>query len=163
MSFRGLQKIRTFTQINHGKIERVFPLLCPVREADWLDGWDFSMIYSKSGLIEKNCVFSTPHHGEQKTIWHVTQYDRDRYFIEFLRVTPNENVVRINIQLVSLDEETTSTTITYQFTALSQEQNEFIETELDTIFLSSMNWWERAINHYLATGEKLLKRSKQEQ
>ena len=31
---------RTYTQQLVAEPSAVFPLLCPVREADWIDGWD---------------------------------------------------------------------------------------------------------------------------
>ncbi len=102
MEFKGIQQTQSYTQINNGNIEQVFPLLCPVREKDWLDGWEYKMIHSKSGLIEKDCVFSTPNTGKLETIWQVTQYDKLNYKIEFLKLTPTENVVKINIQLEKL-------------------------------------------------------------
>ncbi len=108
MEFKGIQKSLNFTQSNTGSIEEVFPLLCPVREKDWLDGWDYRMIYSSSGLIEKDCVFTTLHHGKFETVWHVTQYDKVNYKIEFLRVTPSENVVKINIHLERVNEQQTT-------------------------------------------------------
>ncbi len=154
--FIGLQKTLEFTQTNHGNIDQVFPLLCPVREADWLDGWEYKMIHSKSGLIEQDCVFSTPHHGKFETIWQVTQYDKEHYHIEFVRLTPKENIVKINIKLKEIDTKTTQADISYQYTALNPEQNEFIKNELEQSFKQSMNWWEKAINHYLATNKMLL-------
>jgi hypothetical protein len=33
---------RSYTQSLVGRPEAVFPLLCPVREADWIPGWDRS-------------------------------------------------------------------------------------------------------------------------
>ena len=143
------------TQLNTGGIDEVFLLLCPVREKDWLDGWDYRMIYSQSGLAEKDCVFATSHHGKYETIWHITQYDRPNHKIEFLRVTPSENVVRINIDLEEIDTEQTNTKISYQYTSLSEEVNRFIEADLEKSFLKSMDWWEKAINHYLINGEML--------
>jgi hypothetical protein len=157
MEFKGIQQILSYIQINNGNIEEVFPLLCPVREKDWLDGWDYKMIYSKSGLIEKDCVFTTPHHGRLETIWHVTQYDKPKFKIEFLRITPVENVVRINIALEQINKEQTKAFIDYQYTALNEEQNKFIKTELKQSFIDSMKWWEKAINHYLETGKMLKK------
>ena len=68
MEFVGIQKTFEFTRENTGSIDEVFPLLCPVRERDWLDGWEFRMIHSSSGLIEKDCVFATPHHGKLETV-----------------------------------------------------------------------------------------------
>ena len=155
MEFKGIQKTLNYTQLNTGKINEVFPLLCPVREKDWLDGWDFQMIYSQSGLAEKDCVFTTPHHGKYDTVWHITQYDQSNRKIEFLRVTPSENVVRINIELEESGTQQTSTKISYQYTSLSEEVNRFIEADLEISFLKSMVWWEKAINHYLKTGEML--------
>ena len=157
MEFIGLKKTLTYTQINNGSIKDVFPLLCPVREKDWLDGWDYEIVYSSSELIEKDCVFTTPHHGEFSTVWQVTQYDKTDYKIEFLRVTPFENVVKINIQLAPLGTDKTEAVIDYQYTALNEEQNRFIETGLEKSFNESMQWWEKAINHYLLTGEMLRK------
>src|SRR2546427_12204443 len=55
-----------YTQTNDAPPEIVFPMLCPVREADWVPGWQYKMIYSKSGMAEAGCVFTTPNgwHGD---------------------------------------------------------------------------------------------------
>jgi hypothetical protein len=155
MEFKGIQRTFSYTQINNGSIEEVFPLLCPVREKDWIDGWEYKIIHSKSGVIEKDCVFTTPQHGELETVWHVTQHDKMNYKIEFLRITPTENVVRINIRLERIAEQKTKVFIDYQYTALNENQNKFISTDLEQSFIESMQWWEKAINHYLATGTML--------
>ena len=157
MEFWGIRVSKTYQQINQAAPEKVFPLLCPVREKDWLDGWDYTMIYSESGLIEEGCVFSTPHHGVHDTVWYVTVYDKVNYKIEFVRVTPEEEVVRINIRLSGKEDGTTILTITYQYTALNERKNEWLRTQLDKEFRESMIWWEKAINHYLRTGKMLKK------
>lgn len=157
MSFQGKQKACCYIQSNKGSLDDVFPLLCPVREKDWLDGWNYTIIHSKSGLIEKDCVFTTPHHGEHEAVWHVTQYDPTDYRIEFFRITPGENVVRINIDLEKVTDTETNVHIRYQHTALNEEANFYIENQLKDDFCESMKWWEKSINHYLETGEKLLK------
>ncbi len=158
MAFEGKQKTYHFIQSNCGSVEDVFPLLCPVREADWLDGWKYKMIQSKSGLIEQDCVFTSPHHGKFDTVWQVTQYDKENYKIEFLRVTPTENVVKINIRLEKINEQETKTLIDYQYTGLNDQQNSYIEDDLENDFRNNMEWWEKSINHYLTTG-KMLKSS----
>ncbi|KAA3614961.1 MAG: hypothetical protein D8M58_10940 [Calditrichaeota bacterium] len=156
MSFKGVQKVFSYTQVNNASPEKVFQLLCPVREKEWLDGWDCKMIHSKSGIIEKNCVFTTPHHGESETVWHVTNYDPEKYEIEFFRVTPNETTVRINIKLSSKSNSQTNTYIEYLYTALNEQQNEIIKYNLENSFIESMLWWESAINHFLKTGKMLV-------
>ncbi len=39
---------------------RVFPLLCPVRETEWADGWLPDLVISSSGIAERDCIFITP-------------------------------------------------------------------------------------------------------
>jgi len=152
---KAVQKTFTYKQLNEGTPKEVFPLLCPVREKDWLDGWDYKMIYSKSGLVEKDCVFSTSYHGKLD-IWYVSQYDRSKFKIEFIRVTPDESVVKINISLSQNDNNKTEAKISYQYTGLNEEQNNFIQNGLEEQFNKNMKWWEKSINHYLNTGKKLI-------
>jgi hypothetical protein len=153
----GIQKRFCYTQANYGSLNEVFPLLCPVREKDWIDGWEYEMIYSESGFAEKDCVFSTPYRDNIKTIWQITQYDPINYMIEFVRFTPNENIVKININLESDGANRTKSNISYQYTVLNQNQNSNIEEKLFKKFNSDMKYWENAINHYLETGKILNK------
>jgi hypothetical protein len=157
MEFKGVQSLRTYEQSNNAPPDVVFPLLCPVREKDWIDGWDYKMIFSESGLIEKDCVFSTPHHGNEQTIWYVTVHDKENYKIEFVRVTPNEEVVKINIYLIDNGNGTTTSNITYRYTALNSNKNLWIKEKLDSEFKENMIKWEKAINFYIETGKKLIK------
>ena len=155
MAFVGKQVTFEFKQVNTASPDKVFPLLCPVREKDWLDGWDYEMIHSVTGLAEKDCVFSTFGQGQEKTIWHITQHNQVNHSIEFVRFTPNLNVVKININLEGRQDGNTETLIKYQYTGLNEDQNNFIEDELEESFTVSMQWWEKAINYYLETGEML--------
>lgn len=157
MALSAIRKTFHFEQINTGTPEQVFPLLCPVREKDWLDGWEYEMIFSKSGVVEQDCVFSTPHHGELKTIWYVTHHNKNNHIVEFIRTTPDESVVKINIQLSAIDESKTKAHITYQYLGLNEVQNQHIENQLEKEFTAAMYWWQKAINHFLTTGTKLLK------
>jgi len=152
-----MQKTFTYTQLNIHSVEKVFPLLCPVREKDWLDGWDSKMIHSKSGLIEQGCIFTTAHHGEYETVWYVAIYDMEKHFIEFIRVTPQVNFVKITVLCKEVGVEQTEVQISYQYTGLNPEQNNYIETSLEQDFKSSMIWWEKAINYYLTHGKMLKK------
>ena len=157
--FRGVQRTLTFKQRNLASPDKVFPLLCPVLELDWLDGWHYRMIHSVSGVAEENCVFATPNHGTKETIWHITKHDAANHEVEFVRVTPEESVVRINIKLSDSESGETDAFISYQYTGLNPEQNKYITNGLEKDFTQSMEWWEKAINHYLKTGIKLMKTS----
>lgn len=48
-----------YEQYLDAKCEKVFPLLCPVREYEWIPQWRCDMIYSDSGAAELGCVFTT--------------------------------------------------------------------------------------------------------
>jgi hypothetical protein len=153
----ALRVTKSYRQLNTGEPSKVFPLLCPVREKDWIDGWEYEMIYSKSGLAEYGCVFTTPTPNGNVTTWYVTGYSRENYTIEFVRVTPAEMAVKINIQLLDAGKNQTISDITYEYTALGEKGSEWIRNSVDTAFVQTMEYWEKAINHYLATGQKLLK------
>lgn len=151
------RKTFTYTQINTGNIKVVFPLLCPVLEREWIDGWDCNMIYTKSGYIEEDCVFTTTQHGNRETVWHVTHYNKENYTLEFLRVTPNENTVRIKIHLEELEHLKTKVHIYYLYTLLKRSNTAVKFKDIEQSFFNSMYWWEKAINYYLKTGLKLKK------
>lgn len=148
---------KTFLQHNTGTPDQVFPLLCPVREKDWLDGWVYEMKHSVSGLIEKDCVFTTPHDGDQDTVWIVTEYDKENKRIDFVRFTPNEQVVKINISLELMGDKMTRTRISYRYFSLSDRSADYFANKLEDEFNENMQWWEHAINHYIKTGKKLLR------
>ena len=78
--------------------ERVFPLLCPVREADWIEGWDPVFVASASGLAERDCVFVTAS-GGQEAIWTITRHEPERGFVEMVKVTPGVTVCRLTIEV----------------------------------------------------------------
>ncbi len=43
---------RSYTQSLVAPPEKVMPLLCPVMEAEWIDGWDPVLVLSDSGVVE---------------------------------------------------------------------------------------------------------------
>ena len=66
-NFQAQRVTHQFTQTNFAPPETVFPLLCPVREADWVPGWQYRLIYSKSGVAEAGCVFITEENNRETT------------------------------------------------------------------------------------------------
>ena len=146
-----MQFTKTFTQKVQGSKSEIFPLLCPVRERDWIDGWECEIIYSKSGINEEGCVFTTPHPCDKHTLWVTTRYDFEKGIIQFARVTEGEEAVKIDIQLIG-DRNDTECKISYQYTPLNPVRDQYLRDNLDKEFNQSMQWWEKAINYYLSTG-----------
>src|SRR5271170_7576269 len=97
--FQGKRVTHEYTQNNVAPPEKVFPLLCPVREADWVPGWEYRLIYSKSGVAEDGCVFITPNEDGTETTWVVTDYDPASFRIAFAWVNPRLVAAQIRISL----------------------------------------------------------------
>ena len=54
--FKSQRVMRSYVQRIEAAPDKIFPLLDPVREKEWLDGWEYEMIYSNSGLGENGCI-----------------------------------------------------------------------------------------------------------
>jgi hypothetical protein len=54
-----------------GAPDQVFPLLCPVREHDWIPDWRCTMVHSSSGVAEQGCVFTR----DGAETWITTTYE----------------------------------------------------------------------------------------
>ncbi|MDX1479722.1 MAG: hypothetical protein R3301_18545 [Saprospiraceae bacterium] len=152
-----MQVTHTCTQINDAPPPEVFPLLCPVREADWLEDWQYEMIHSESGIVEQGCVFTTPHHGTHPTTWYTVLHDPAQWQVQFVRVTPGEMVVHIAVHLEAFGTNQTRAHIAYTYTPLNDAQTSYVHHQLPEDFRNSMTWWETALNHYLQTGTMLRK------
>jgi len=152
--FRGKRVAHEYVQNNVAPPERVFPLLCPVREADWVPGWAYELIYSKSGVAELGCVFNTLSDDGQPTVWMVTEYDPQQFVIGFAWVLAGLVATRIRISL-ERDGAGTRTHIHYVYTGLSTAGNQEIERYDQDWFIHKMTSWQTAINHYLQTGRKV--------
>lgn len=149
------RKVFNYQQEHPFPASRVFPLLCPERQKEWLDGWDYEMIYSKSGLIEKDCVFVTPHSGNGIDTWTVTAYSIPERFIEYVSFCKGEYVLKIQIQVEASSEKRAISYISYTFTSLNEKRAEIVDTFYEEFFQKSMKKWEKSINYYLANNQVL--------
>jgi hypothetical protein len=153
--FRGKRVTHEHTQINVARPAEVFPLLCPVRETDWVPGWRYRMIYSRSGVAEAGCVFATPNEDGSETIWMVTEYHPSALRAAFAWVNPGRVAARISISLAGNSSGTTLAHICYSYTGLSDQGNREVEGYNPDWFAHKMQSWEKAINHYLRTAKLL--------
>jgi hypothetical protein len=144
----------SYTQSLAAPPEKVFPLLCPVREADWVPGWDPELVLSNSGVAEKDCIFIT-RDNSQESIWIITCFEPDKHKLEMIKVTPGHTVGKLEIQLTPAADNQTAAEIAYTYTALGPEGDHFLNQFTAQWYKTFMHNWERAINHYLSTGTKL--------
>jgi len=151
-TFAARRVVHEFTQVNDAPPEKVFPLLCPVRESDWVPQWQYRMIYSESGIAEPGCVFITPEEDGSESIWQCTEYQPEALRIAYDWVRPGLMAAQIHIQLEARDDGRTNAHLRYAYTALSEPGNAELHRMDRAWFEDKMNSWQSAINHYLQTG-----------
>ncbi len=134
--------------------ETVFPLLCPIREYDWIDTWKCRLIYSDSGYAELDCVFKTdfPADGPEDA-WVVCRHEPPRR-IEFVRVNPLR-AIRYTICLREALPGRTEADWSQVFTGLNEEGDALVRSLDAAAFSRRMDELEKMLNHYLATGQML--------
>ncbi len=152
--FEAKRVTHEYVQTNAAGPEHVFPLLCPVREAEWVPGWEYRMIYSQSGVAEMNCVFTTPNPDGSESFWVVTEYDPASFRIGFCWIHPGMVATQISIFLEP-DGSQTKTKIRYVYTGLSAAGNTEVAGFDRDWFVEKMKNWEVAINHYLRTKRRI--------
>ncbi len=132
---------------------RVFPLLCPVREAEWATGWLPELVISSSGVGERDCVFITPAEPAN-AIWYITRHEPENLFVEMLKITPGVTACRLSIQL-SGDGRECLADVTYTHTSLGPAGDQFVANFTTEYYCDFMQAWEKELNHFLTTGSRL--------
>jgi hypothetical protein len=155
MEFKNAK--RRVTQVDlhlGGAPERVFPLLCPVREYDWIDGWSCEMVYSDTGVAEPGGIFRTRFADLGEETWTISRYEPNRA-IEFVRVAGNRAVVKLDIALDPEGGTGTRARVRHTYTTLSPAGEPVVEAW--TQGRAEQEWGAVAqmLNHYLRTGTKL--------
>jgi hypothetical protein len=149
--------VRAYRQTIDAPPAAVFPLLCPVREAEWLDGWRFTMVYSASGLVEEGAVFTTSSDVDADTWWVVSRHDRDAGVVEFCRFTPGSRTCLLKIAVSPFGAAQSHVDVSYAYTSLTPAGDAFLAAWTPEVFLADMTFWERSMNHYLHTGQRLIR------
>jgi len=141
---------RTYTQQLVAEPSKVFPLLCPVREADWIEGWDPVVVLSQSGLAELDCVFLTEA-NPSNAIWYITRHEPDSGFVEMIKITPTVSACKLSIQLRAV-KAGSEAIVTYSHTSLGPEGDTVVAAFTEEYYRQFMREWEAQINHYLSNG-----------
>jgi len=169
------RKTHRCTQTWHGTREQIFPLLCPVRETDWIPDWNPTLVVSSSGVMEQDCLFVEPAIPND-AIWVVTHYDPIEFTVEMYRIDPAVTVNKLTITL-SAEPSTKIPTppptqlptqlptqentarvcahIAYEYTALGEGGDSVVDSITRESFSKRMEQFNNAINHYLTTGHMI--------
>jgi len=145
--FRATQHVRA-------EPEAIFPLLCPVREYDWIPAWECELVFTASGVAEEGCVFRTDRPGDGGTdTWVVSRYQPPER-ISFVRVNPLR-AIRYDVYLEPAGDGSTRLRWEQEITALDESGDHHVAAQRQEDFAAMIGNLERMLEHYLTTGEAL--------
>jgi len=141
--------------------EKIFTMACPVEELRWIPDWEYEMVYSRSGVNEKNCIFREKMSGPVllnlpiTTTWITTLYDPDKYRIHFLINYNGKAVVKYEIELREVGPNISACTLSWVFTALDQDTNSMEEKTIKENIMKVIIFLSEALKYYCETGEMI--------
>lgn len=131
--------------------EKVWPLLCPVRETDWIPGWKAEVLWSESGVAENNCIFRTAHGGRALT-WVISRYEPGDGILEFV-VTTDDLVMKLDIRLEDHGDGTSALYWRRTMTGITPAGSGYVRTHFTREqFIRDMELLARRLDHYCRTG-----------
>jgi hypothetical protein len=134
--------------------EQVMPLLTAARENEWAAMFQPRILHAGEPPAGAHGVFVTGE-GESATLWTMTDYDPQHGHVAYFRTIPGTVAVHIDIRLQRDDPQGCRAVVTYTYAALSAEGNPHVDAMTEERYRQQMVEWERALNHYLRTGERL--------
>lgn len=147
------RNVYSYEQLLDSEPEQIFPLLCPVREYEWIPQWHCDMIYSQSGVAELGCVFTTDFGDEfGHEVWVVCTYVPLEK-IGFVR-TGKQRTSRYDITLQP-SEGGTRICWRQEITALDPSGDGLLEKLTQQRFDQLMKPLNKMLAHYLETGKQL--------
>lgn len=149
---RKTQRYKTHYSVS---ADRVYPQLCPTREADWIDGWVADLIYTDSGYSEPDCINTTPKNNILGSgLWIVTQTMPNSYH-EFVVVRDDGVVGHFTIELTETGDRTCDVDWTLVFTAINAQGNTVVDAmpDKDPGFEVIVA---KGLEHFLTTGRRMV-------
>jgi hypothetical protein len=135
----------------------VFPLLCPVKEDDWIDGWAdvCTIVYTDSGIAEEACVFETDIPGEGRALWICSKYDAANTEIEYIKHLIGKAIIKWRMAVRDLPDGKSKIEAVYNATGMGKEGTVYVKMLADKGIKELFRGLETQINYYIAHGEKI--------
>jgi hypothetical protein len=134
--------------------EQVMPLLTAARENEWAAVFQPRILHPGEPPGGLHGLFVTGT-GAEETLWTMTAYDPAAGRVAYFRTIPGTLAVHIDIRLEGEGPAGCRATVTYTYAALAPDGNPRVEAMTEERYREQMVEWERALNHYLRTGERL--------
>ena len=128
-------------------IKRCFPLFTPQGETLWVPDWAPDYIYPPSGKTEQGMVFITGHGGET-TLWTLVDYQPEKHYARYSRVTPGSRSTIVEVQCHEIDPARTQVTVSYTLTGLSEAGNQAIAAFCGEAYRTMIEEWHTLITQH---------------
>lgn len=151
--FKSKKLTITSEQKLMGTPEKIFPLLCPTRQYDWIASWQCELIHSLSGKAELDCVFTTNFPGDVKETWVIDRYEPNS-LIQYVRFSESR-IIRYKIELISNHDQTTTALWQQTIVSRNNDGNLYIDNFMKCEFEHEIKTLEKMLNHYLQTNKRL--------
>ena len=148
------RKVLRYTMQLESDPEKIFPLLCPVREYEWIESWECEMVFSVTGFAELDGIFRTLDSvsGLEDT-WVISRHESPD-LVEFIRWN-SRRVIHYSISLKALGPGRTESEWRQVITGLGEEGNKSVRDLDGKGFETMCRMEERMLNYFLKTGKKL--------
>lgn len=134
--------------------EKIFPRLCPSGELDWIEGWDCDLIYTSTGYMEKDCIFTTPETNVfGPGLWINTRYEPNEK-LELVRIVQGLVVEHMRIILIDNNDGTCTGIWNITHTAISDAGNAIVKSLPDHSL--QLERLAEGLEYFLNTGELLI-------
>ena len=133
----------------------VFPLLCPVREYDWIEDWKCRLVHSESGIAELGCVFVavSPLTGKEE-VWVFDRY-HPPFLVGLITVAPGYFTTRFEVRLTEGPDGATIVDWTQTIVGLTEEGNAAMKHITPAAYVGKIEGLAAKLAHYLDTGTML--------
>ena len=134
--------------------DEIFPLLCPVREYDWIAPWTCELLHSLSGAAERGCVFRTNFHDCGEETWLCTRFEPPRA-IEYVRFATIGLITHLSIALAADGKGGSNVLWHLGSTATTEAGEKHLAGFSVSRYEQDMAGFEHMLRHYLETGTTL--------
>ena len=138
------RKVQLFEKEFSAPPHEVFKLLCPSREADWINGWTVDLLYTDSGYTEPLAVFRTPASNKVAPgLWILTKVEPDTTLEATVFHANRDIIEHMKIDLVDHKNGTCKGTWSTTLTAVTENGNSLLEQipDSDPAFLEELEYY----------------------
>ena len=147
--FAAKRKIQHYEHLFAASPGQLFPVLCPVREADWIPGWTSDLVYTTTGYAQPDCIFTTsPENPFGAGTWIIYSHVPDER-LELVK-TSDDLVLQMRLAISPAQGGRTRGRWMLTVTSLTPQGSALVEAmpDQDPRFLALLD----GLEHYLSAG-----------